>query len=202
MFIADKSNGTSIVVLLFITDSTRASTLIFFLAGPGWNNAITILHQHVPCFYQSSHNLMIPVFWGTEMFQSMIKWGITNGGELLIFSSGTVFSKRLTNWARRTYWGWWDEWDDTVLQTQDSSPGGLRPSTLPLGHGGSPQYWVLHVDGEETLFFLLNSRDREPSPELQRSQYYTPYVSTVWSIVHKQELVDAETAPTKHKTFV
>ena len=25
------------------------------------------------------------------------------------------------NWARRTSWGWWDEWDDTVLQTQDSN---------------------------------------------------------------------------------
>ena len=24
------------------------------------------------------------------------------------------------NWARRTSWGWWDGWDDTVLQTQDS----------------------------------------------------------------------------------
>ena len=24
------------------------------------------------------------------------------------------------NWARRTSWGWWDEWDDTVVQTQDS----------------------------------------------------------------------------------
>ena len=24
------------------------------------------------------------------------------------------------NWARRTSWGWWDYWDDTVLQTQDS----------------------------------------------------------------------------------
>ena len=24
------------------------------------------------------------------------------------------------NWARRTSWGWWDEWDDTVLRTQDS----------------------------------------------------------------------------------
>ena len=30
---------------------------------------------------------------------------------------------------------------------RNSSPGGLRPSTLPIGHGGSPQYWVLHVDG-------------------------------------------------------
>ena len=25
------------------------------------------------------------------------------------------------NWARRTSWGWWEEWDDTVLQTQDST---------------------------------------------------------------------------------
>ena len=24
------------------------------------------------------------------------------------------------NWARRTSWGWWDDWDDTVLLTQDS----------------------------------------------------------------------------------
>ena len=24
------------------------------------------------------------------------------------------------NWAKRTSWGWGDEWDDTVLQTQDS----------------------------------------------------------------------------------
>ena len=25
------------------------------------------------------------------------------------------------NWARRTSWGWWDDWDDAVLQTQDST---------------------------------------------------------------------------------
>ena len=24
------------------------------------------------------------------------------------------------NWARRTSWGWWDDWGDTVLQTQNS----------------------------------------------------------------------------------
>ena len=24
------------------------------------------------------------------------------------------------NWARRTSWGWWDDWDDTFLQTQYS----------------------------------------------------------------------------------
>ena len=51
---------------------------------------------------------------------------------------------------------------------RNSSPGGLRPSTLPLGHGGSPQYWILHVDGEETFLFASNRRDREPNPELWR----------------------------------
>ena len=35
---------------------------------------------------------------------------------------------------------------------RNSNPGGLRPSTLPLGHGGSPQYWLSHVDGKETFF--------------------------------------------------
>ena len=30
-----------------------------------------------------------------------------------------LYTYRL-NWARRTSWGWWDDWDDTVLQTQDS----------------------------------------------------------------------------------
>ena len=37
---------------------------------------------------------------------------------------------------------------------QNSSPGGLRPSTLPLGHGGSPKYRLSHVDGEEYFFFF------------------------------------------------
>ena len=53
---------------------------------------------------------------------------------------------------------------------RNSSPGGLRPSTLPLGHGGSPQYWLSHVDGEETFLFLSNRRDREPNPELWRER--------------------------------
>ena len=43
---------------------------------------------------------------------------------------------------------------------RNSSPGGLRPSTLPLGHRGSPQYWLSHVDGEETFFVSF----KPPSP--------------------------------------
>ena len=37
---------------------------------------------------------------------------------------------------------------------RNSKPGGLRPSTLPLGHRGSPQCRVLGVDGEETFCFF------------------------------------------------
>ena len=33
------------------------------------------------------------------------------------------------NWARRTSWGWWDDWDDTVLQTQDSKFEPCRSET-------------------------------------------------------------------------
>ena len=59
------------------------------------------------------------------------------------------------NWARRTP----PEDSEMIEMTlssktriRNSSPGGLRPSTLPFGHGGSPQYWLSHVDGEETFF--------------------------------------------------
>ena len=38
------------------------------------------------------------------------------------------------NWARRTSWGWWDEWDDTVLQTQDLK---LEPWRSEAEHAAS-----------------------------------------------------------------
>ena len=38
------------------------------------------------------------------------------------------------NWARRTSWGWWDDWDDTVLQTQDSK---FEPWRSEAEHGTS-----------------------------------------------------------------
>ena len=37
------------------------------------------------------------------------------------------------NWARRT-WGWWDDWDDTVLQTQDSK---FEPCRSEVEHATS-----------------------------------------------------------------
>ena len=67
---------------------------------------------------QSSHHLQevllahFCVSYGAHtgvMSRDKMKWN----------ESGFLCTYRL-NWARRTSWGWWDDWDDTVLQTQDS----------------------------------------------------------------------------------
>ena len=56
---------------------------------------------------------------------------------------------------------------------RNSSPGGLRPSTLPLGHGGSPQYCLSHVDGEETfLFFQTGNRTPNSSVKGSGANHY------------------------------
>ena len=70
------------------------------------------------------------------------------------------------NWATRTSWWWWAKWDDTTLQRGilNSNPGGLRPSTLPLGHGGSPHYWVLWVDGKKHFCFFQTAQTGERTP--------------------------------------
>ena len=95
---------------------------------------------------------------GTINLKTMVyKWNEMNGG-----FKPPLRTYRL-NWARRASWGWWDEWDEPALHTgfEIRTQGALRASTLPRGHGGSPQYWVLRVYGEETFLFLSNRRDRE-----------------------------------------
>ena len=39
---------------------------------------------------------------------------------------------------------------------RNSSPGGVRPSTLSLGHGGPPQYWIFMSVRERNISFLWN----------------------------------------------
>ena len=39
-------------------------------------------------------------------------------------------------------------------RVRNSSSDGLRPSPLPLGHGGSPQFWIFTIEREETICFL------------------------------------------------
>ena len=38
------------------------------------------------------------------------------------------------SWVRRTFWRWWDDWDDTALQTQDSK---LKPWRSEAEHATS-----------------------------------------------------------------
>ena len=44
---------------------------------------------------------------------------------------------------------------------QNSSPVGLSPSTLPLGHGGPHYIESLRVSGEETFYFFETRRPEQ-----------------------------------------
>ena len=54
-------------------------------------------------------------------------------------------------------------------RTRNSNPGGLRPSTLPLGHGGSPQYWVLRLDGEKHICLFQTAATGKQTPNVKGS---------------------------------
>ena len=80
------------------------------------------LHQHwftVLCMLGHLHSVICDTqcsAWiETGLVQMMLgKWKWNESG-----FRPPLCTYRL-NWARRTSWGWWDDWDDTVLQTQDS----------------------------------------------------------------------------------
>ena len=77
------------------------------------------------------------------------------------------------NWARRTSWGWWDDWDDTVLQTQDSK---FEPWWSEAEHATSRSRRLPTILtftrgwGRNIFCFFINRRDREPNPELWRER--------------------------------
>ena len=65
------------------------------------------------------------------------------------------------NWARRTSWGWWDEWDDTALQTQDSK---FKPCRYEAEHATSQSHRLLIIlslyDWMGKIFFFF----KQPRP--------------------------------------
>ena len=85
------------------------------------------------------------------------------------------------NWARRTSWEWWDDWDDTVLQTQDSK---FEPWRSEAEHATSRSRRLPTIltftrgSGEKHFLFLLNRRDRESNPELWRER---PPPFSIWN---------------------
>ena len=82
------------------------------------------------------------------------------------------------NWARRTSWGWWYEWDDTALQTQDSKFEPLRSATehaTSLSRRLHHNIESLRVSGEQTFGFLetwMPERGSNPrSPTFQAGSF-------------------------------
>ena len=77
---------------------------------------------------------------------------------------------------------------------RNSSPGGLRPSTLPFGHGGSPQYWLSHVDGEET--FVVSFKPPRPGTRQtdrhfidRKEKSLQTYLSKKWKRVQLYDVI-------------
>ena len=73
---------------------------------------------------------------------------------------------------------------------RNSSPGGLRPSTLPLGHGGSPQYWLSHVDREETFFVFLKTP--RPGTEPRALAWKAAVLTTTLGPPHRSMVEESE----------
>ena len=89
------------------------------------NVMLPLHHQHRQHPRMDLHDLWVPSWNLRRQWQSvvlelieilcdvhLIKWNESGFGPPLC-------TYRL-NWARRTSWEWWADWDDTVLQTQDS----------------------------------------------------------------------------------
>ena len=58
--------------------------------------------------------------WGSYLHLALWRASLGTPLENWTPNLGWTCSTYRLNWARRTSWGWWDDWDDTVLQTQDS----------------------------------------------------------------------------------
>ena len=86
--------------------------VIFLLCQIDWNFGYCVIRQPLWIsdfgFHNSKFRLRIFSF---GLLIGLKKWN----------ESGfrTPLCTYRLKWARRTSWGWWDNWDDTVLQTQD-----------------------------------------------------------------------------------
>ena len=86
------------------------------------------------------------------------------------------------NWARRTSWGWWDDWDDTVLQTQDSK---FDPWRSEAEHATSrsrrlPTILTQEIMKAKTFRYNLKRTWRRSRTQLDRSCYISATCATEW----------------------
>ena len=81
-------------------------------------------------------------------------------------------------------------------KTQNLNHIGWKPGTLPLGHGGCPQYWILQVDGIETFFFT--NRRWHASLQTKYLMYCSlvrpslEYCAMVWSDTSRKNIKNIE----------
>ena len=122
----------------------------------GWTHAGLVLVQRRrrwtntrPAFGEGSCLVFVrPLFYicfclsTTHAMWSHLQQNETNG------VLGHLCTYRL-NWTRRTSWGWWDEWDDTALQTQIRARARLLSATEAPHNIES-----LRVSGGETFCFF------------------------------------------------
>ena len=94
---------------LTLTILTIPSGQVFFTNSSKWPSSSSVNNMHLQ---RAVINPKIADIFVYKPWRNEIKWNESGFRPPLC-------TYRL-NWARRTSWGWWDDWDDTVLQTQDS----------------------------------------------------------------------------------
>ena len=61
------------------------------------------------------------------------------------------------HWAKCTSCGWWEEWDDSVLQRQDSKFQPWRSGAeFAISRFRSSQYWIFTSEQGRNILFLWN----------------------------------------------
>ena len=89
------------------------------------NNALEHILVAKRTFWWKKQSLKVYVHWLRVSYKYRVRAHICSQSHFLMNKWNELgFRPPLCtyrlNWARRTSWGWWDDWDDTVLQIQDS----------------------------------------------------------------------------------
>ena len=89
-----------------------------------WSSMLIILLVHIYIVPNCSKTLLPTIcnyyYYYTILFLYVEYWLLFTGNKWNESGFRPPLCTYRLNWARRTSWGWWDDWDDTVLQTQDS----------------------------------------------------------------------------------
>ena len=101
------------------------------------------------------------------------------------------------NWARRTSWGWWDDWDDTVLQTQDSKFLAVWGRARYLSVTEAPHNTNFHTwMGKKQFCFFQTAESGNRTPDsgvkgsganhYPRAPALQPYATSPWTKAEKK----------------